>query len=72
MSDTTKRELRQQKREQKRAGVKFRRRELKRSLLDDPDEAPYANPDLGYLRTAPLNGNDHDAKRKRTNREDAG
>lgn len=65
MDENTKRELRQQKREVKRAGSKRRRRAFKRGLVEDPDEAPFAAPDFGRLSSAPLNGIDRDATRRR-------
>ncbi len=63
--DNTKREFREEKRVRKRAGVKRRRRELKRVLAENPDEAPFVEPDFGRYATAPLNGVDRDATRHR-------
>lgn len=53
-----KRELRQLKREIKRAGSQRRRRLLKRDLIENPEEAHYAEADLGRFRSADLNGID--------------
>ncbi|HMB06379.1 MAG TPA: hypothetical protein VKP69_21930 [Isosphaeraceae bacterium] len=60
----TKRELRQRKREIKRAGGKRRRRQLKQALAEDPADAPYAEFDFGRFESAKLNGMDHDATRR--------
>jgi hypothetical protein len=65
MSDPTKRELRQEKRELKRAGVKRRRRVLKRGLAENPEDAPFDQADFGRYRTSTLNGIDRDATRNR-------
>jgi hypothetical protein len=56
-----KRELRQLKREIKRAGGKHRRRRLKQGLVEHPDEAHQDEPDLGKFRSAELNGFDRPA-----------
>ncbi len=45
--EPTKRELRQLKREIKRAGSQRRRREWKRQLRENPEEAPYSEEDFG-------------------------
>jgi hypothetical protein len=63
--EPTKRELRQQKREIKRAGNQRVRRRFKQALRDNPEEAADCQPDLGRCRSAPLNGMDHDATRRR-------
>jgi len=65
MSDQTKRELREAKREIKRAGNKHRRRLLKQLLVENPEDAASDTADVGYHRSADLNGIDHDATRKR-------
>ena len=65
MSDPTKRELRQEKRELKRAGVKHRRRTLKRGLADNPEDAPFDEAGFGRYRTSTLNGIDRDGTRNR-------
>jgi hypothetical protein len=62
--EPTRRELREQKREIKRAGGKRRRRQLKQALAEDPDEAPDARFDFGRYESARLNGIDHDATRR--------
>ena len=58
MDQDQKRELRQLKREIKRAGGKHRRRQLKQGLLDHPEEAHEDEPDVGKFRSAELNGLD--------------
>lgn len=63
--DNTKRELRQQKREIKRAGGKRRRRLLKQGLAERPEEAPDAEVDFGRFSSAQFNGIDRDSKRQR-------
>lgn len=65
MTDRDKRQLREQKREVKRAGNKHRRQQLKRVLRDSPEDAPFAEPDVGRHRSADLNGIDRDSTRKR-------
>jgi hypothetical protein len=69
MMDREKRELRQLKRDIKRAGVKRARLQLKRGLVDDPEEAHEASLDYGRHRSAGLNGIDNDSTRKRSSRE---
>ncbi|SIO04393.1 hypothetical protein SAMN05444166_2175 [Singulisphaera sp. GP187] len=63
--DQTKRELRQQKREIKRAGGKRRRRLLKQGLAERPDEAPDTEFDFGRFCSAKMNGIDRDSTRHR-------
>jgi hypothetical protein len=58
-----KRELRQHKREIKRAGGKHRRRQLKQGLAEHPDEAHQDEPDLGKFRSDELNGFDRPPSR---------
>jgi hypothetical protein len=53
-----KRELRQLKREIKRAGGKHRRRLLKQGLAEHPEDAHQDEPDLGIFRSSDLNGFD--------------
>lgn len=60
-----KRQLRQLKRDIKRAGSKRRRRQLKAQLADNPEEAADADFDFGRSSSATLNGLDRDATRKR-------
>jgi hypothetical protein len=59
-----KRHHRELKREIKRAGKRKLRRHLKRSLARDPN-ATDADFDYGRDSSAALNGNDHDATRRR-------
>ncbi len=67
MSDSTKRELREEKRILKRAGVKRLRRELKRGLAEAPEDASAVDRlDFGRYGTAGMNGIDRDATRKRS------
>ena len=68
--EPTKRELRQEKRAIKRAGSQRRRRQGKRALVENPDEAPFTGDDFGHYSSAPLNGIDRDATRRRS-RSDA-
>jgi len=63
--EPTKRELRQMKREIKRAGSQRRRRQWKRDLRENPEEAPYSEEDFGRFSTALLNGIDQDQTRRR-------
>jgi hypothetical protein len=63
--EPTKRELREQKRVVKRAGSQRRRRMLKQALKENPEEAPWVQYDFGRFSSAPLNGIDHDATRRR-------
>jgi hypothetical protein len=63
--EPTKREMRQIKREIKRAGSQRRRRQWKRELRENPDDAPYSEDDFGRFSTAELNGIDHDNTRRR-------
>ncbi|WP_435005996.1 hypothetical protein P12x_003695 [Tundrisphaera lichenicola] len=67
--DREKREIRQLKRDIKRAGVKRARLELKRGLADDPEQAHEARIDFGRRASAPMNGLDHDSTRKRAERK---
>ena len=63
MDQDSKRELRQLKREIKRAGGKRRRRLLKSALVDHPEEAHEDSVDFGRLRSADLNGFDRKPER---------
>jgi len=63
--EPTKRELRQMKREIKRAGSQRRRRQWKRDLRENPEDAPYSEDDFGHFSTAELNGIDQDSTRRR-------
>jgi hypothetical protein len=62
----TKRERRQLKREVKRAGSQRRRRQWKRDLRENPEEAPHSEEDFGRYSTEPLNGMDQDQTRRRS------
>jgi hypothetical protein len=64
--EPTKREHRQLKREIKRAGSQRRRREWKRDLRENPEEAAYSEENFGRYKTAGLNGIDHDSTRRRS------
>jgi hypothetical protein len=63
--DQDKRRYRQLKRDIKQAGNRKRRRQLQRDLERNPEEAAWSEIDLGRDRSAPLNGNDRDATRRR-------
>ena len=63
--EPTKRDRRQTKRELKRAGSQRRRRQWKRDLRENPEEAPYSEEDFGRYSTAELNGMDRDSTRRR-------
>jgi len=60
-----KRELRQAKRAIKRAGNKRRRQFLKRELREHPEDAVYSEFHFGRDSSAPMNGIDTDATRRR-------
>jgi hypothetical protein len=61
-----KRELRQLKREIKRAGGKHRRRLLKQGLVEHPEEAHEDDPGFGKFQSADLNGFDRRPNTERT------
>jgi hypothetical protein len=63
--ERTKREIRQLKRELKQAGSQRRRRQWKRDLRENPEEAPFSEDNFGRSSTAALNGIDHDNTRRR-------
>jgi hypothetical protein len=63
--EPTKREIRHLKRELKRAGSQRRRREGKRVLRENPEEAPFSKENFGRYSTAELNGMDQDLTRRR-------
>lgn len=65
VNDDKKRELRKLKRVIKKAGSKHRRRDLKRQLRDDPEEAAFHEENFGRNRSAGLNALDNDATRHR-------
>lgn len=58
MDQDKKRELRQLKRDIKRAGNKHRRRELKQGLIDDPEGARDQDAGFGRHESSSLNGID--------------
>ena len=64
MNDDKKREFRNLKRVIKRAGSKHRRRDLKRQLRDNPEEAAFHEENFGRNSSAGLNGLDDDATRR--------
>ncbi len=63
--DRDKRELRQTKREVKRAGSKRRRRYLKRELTENPEDAAHTDFRFGRDSSARFNAMDRDATRRR-------
>ena len=63
--DQEKRQLRQLKRDIKRAGKKHARRQLKRDLVENPEEAHQSEVDFGRLSSTGLNGLDKDPTRQR-------
>jgi hypothetical protein len=67
--DQQKRQLRKLKRELKRAGSRHRRRDLKRELVENPDDAHRSEESFGRNRSEGLNGLDDDPTR-RTDRGD--
>lgn len=66
--DREKRELRQLKREIKRAGSKRRRRYLERELRENPEDAAHTNFRFGRDSSAAFNGLDQDVTRRRAPR----
>jgi hypothetical protein len=64
--EPTKRDLRRQKREMKRAGSQRRRREWKRDLRENPEEAQFSEEKFGRFSTERLNGIDQDSTRRRS------
>lgn len=65
MPDPDKRQLRKLKRVVKKAGSKHRRRELKKQLVENPDEAAHAEENFGRSSSESFNGLDSDSTRKR-------
>ena len=63
--DRDKRQLRKLKRDIKKAGNRKRRQHLKRDLVRNPEGAAEAEFDYGHDSSAPLNGIDNDATRRR-------
>jgi hypothetical protein len=70
MRQDDKRERRKEKREIKKAGKRRARQQLKRNLVENPDEAHRAEVDYGDLSSEPLNAQAHDATRRRQRDED--
>jgi hypothetical protein len=62
--DPDKRTMRELKRAIKKRGNKHRRRQLKRDLTENPDEAAHSEEKLGRYRSERYNGLDHDATRR--------
>ena len=62
--DQQKRQLRKLKRDLKRAGSKHRRRDLKRELAENPDEAHRSEESFGRSSSQGLNGLDNDPTRR--------
>ena len=65
MPDPDKRKMRELKRALKKRGNKHRRQQLKRDLAENPDEAAYADEDLGKHRSDQLNRLDNDSTRRK-------
>jgi hypothetical protein len=61
--DRQKRQLRQLKRVIKRAGNKRRRQNLKRDLVERPEEAPFSEHEFGRHSSQTLNGLDRKSAR---------
>lgn len=70
MKDDKKRELRKLKRVIKKAGSKHRRRDLKRQLRENPEEAAFNEENFGRNNSVELNGLDEDATRRRSEKAD--
>jgi hypothetical protein len=67
--DQQKRQLRKLKREVKRAGSRHRRRDLKRELAENPDEAHRNEESFGRSSSEGLNGLDDDPTRRTDTRD---
>ncbi len=63
--DPDKKERRALKRAVKRAGKKHLRAALKRDLGEQPEDAAFSEEDYGRHRSHELNGQDHDATRRK-------
>jgi hypothetical protein len=63
--DPDKRLLREVKRVVKKRGNKHRRQQLKRDLVENPDEAAHSEEKLGRHRSDEYNGLDQDSTRKK-------
>jgi hypothetical protein len=68
--DQEKRRHRERKRDIKKAGNRKRRQHLKRDLRDNPEEAAHTEFEFGRDSSEGLNGNDHDATRRRSEEEE--
>ena len=70
--DPDKRKLRELKRALKKRGNKHRRQQLKRDLVENPEEAAHSEEKLGRHRSDTLNRLDNDStRRKPEDEEDA-
>jgi hypothetical protein len=67
--DPDKRKLRELKRTIKKRGNKTRRAQLKRDLVENPEEAAHSEEDFGRFSSANYNGLDADATRRKTDTE---
>ena len=67
--DPDKRRMRELKRAVKKRGNMHRRRQLKRDLAENPDEAAHSEEKLGRYRSEKFNGLDQDSTRKRDDAE---
>jgi hypothetical protein len=63
--EPTKRDQRQAKRELKQAGSQHRRRQLKRELRENPEDAHHSEENFGRYSTTDLNGIDQDSTRRK-------
>ena len=63
--DPDKRKLRELKRALKKRGNKHRRQQLKRDLVETPEEAAHSEEKLGRHRSDTLNRLDNDSTRRR-------
>ena len=63
--DPDKRQLRELKRAVKKRGNKHRRHQLKRDLVENPEEAANSEEQLGRHSSAGYNGIDQDSTRKK-------
>jgi hypothetical protein len=63
--DQDKRRYRKLKRDVKRAGTKKVRQQLKRDLVENPEEAAFTEINYGHTASETMNGNDRDSTRRR-------
>jgi hypothetical protein len=68
--DPDKRKLRELKRALKKRGNKHRRQQLKRDLVENPDEAAHSEEKLGRHRSDTLNRLDNDSTRRKKGKEE--